>query len=110
LADRQVPVCRLDEKISDVAERLRASEWSECVVTNPSGIVLGMLRKAMWEGVENGMLVEQTMEAGPATFRPHVRHDEMFAYMQKKKLKTALVTSPDGKLIGIVRRKELMKK
>jgi predicted transcriptional regulator len=107
LACREVPTCKLDEKISDVAERLQSSKWSECVVTNQAGIVLGLLRKAMWEGVDNGVLVEQTMEPGPATFRPHVRGDEMLAYLQTKKLKSALVTTSQGELVGLVRRKDL---
>ena len=107
LACREVPTCRLDETISEVAERLQSSNWSECVVTNQATIVLGLIRKAMWDGVDNGMLVEQTMESAPATFRPHVRSDEMLAYMQKKKLKSALVTTSEGKLVGLVRRKDL---
>ena len=100
-------MCRLDEKLSTIAERLRPTSWHECVVVNDAGIVLGLVRKAMWEGVENDLTVEQTMEPGPATFRPHVRADEMLAYMEKKKLKTALVTTSEGKLLGMVRRKDL---
>lgn len=107
LAERDVPTCRLDDKLSDVAERLQSSAWQHCVVVNDAQVVLGLVRRATWEGIQNGMLVEQAMEAAPSTFRPHVRADEMLSYFQKKKLKSALVTKSDGKLVGLVRRRAL---
>ena len=101
---REVPVCRLEDKLSALAQRLRPSAWNECVVVNEPGIVLGLLRKPMWEGATDAVTAEQVMEASPITFRPHVRRDEIIPYMEKHKMETALVTTPDGKLLGLVRR------
>ena len=106
LANRDAPVCRLNDKLSDLEQRLRLSGWSECVVVNEPGIVLGLLRKSMWEGAANGMTAEQAMESAPMTFRPHVRCDEIIPYMEKNKMESALVTTADGKLLGLVRRED----
>ncbi len=70
LADREVPVCRFDDKLADLAQRLRPTGWSECVVVNEPGIVLGLVRKSMWEHAADDMTAEQVMESGPITFRP----------------------------------------
>lgn len=111
LVHREVPVCHFDEKLSDVAERLKSGSWRECVVVSEANVVLGLLRRAMWEGIgeDSDMVAEQTMELAPSTFRPHVRADAMLSHMQEKKMKSALVTTADGKLVGIVRRQELGK-
>lgn len=61
----------------------------------------------MWEDAADDMTAEQAMESAPITFRPHVRRDEMVSYMQKKKMKSALLTTSDGKLAGLLRRKDL---
>ena len=104
LALREVPVCRLEDKLSALAQRLRPSAWNQCVVVNEAGIVLGLLRKSMWEGATNDVTAEQVMESAPITFRPHLRRDEIIADMEKKKMESALVTTPDGKLLGLLRR------
>jgi CBS domain-containing protein len=106
LVHRDVPTCRLDEKLSKLEQRLRASGWSECVVINEPRIVLGLLRKSMWEGATKGATAEQMMESAPITFRPHVRREEIVPYMQKRKMKTVLVTTADGVLLGLLRRRD----
>jgi CBS domain-containing protein len=52
--------------------------------------------------------VEQAMEPAPITFRPYVRRDEIISYMEKKKMESALVTTPDGKLLGLVRHEAIV--
>jgi CBS domain-containing protein len=106
LAQPDVPTCRLDEKLSEIEQRLRSGGWSECVVVNEPKIVLGLLRKSMWEGATNGATAEQVMESAPITFRPHVRREDIVPYMQKKKMKTVLVTTADGGLRGLLRRRD----
>jgi CBS domain-containing protein len=106
LADREVPVCRFDDKLADLAQRLRPTRWSECVVVNEPGIDLGLLRKS-WEHAGDDITAEQVMESGPITFRPHVGRDETVSYLQEKKIPSVLVTTSDGKLVGLARRKDL---
>jgi CBS domain-containing protein len=107
LAHADVPVCRLDDKLSDLEQRLGPTNWSECVVVNEPGIVLGLLRRSMWEGAASDITAEQVMEPAPITFRPYVRRDELVPYLQKKKMTSALVTTADGKLVGLISRKDV---
>jgi len=109
IAQSDVPSCRLDESLSDLQERVARSGWDECVVTDESGVVLGLVRKTTWEGAAGDTALEQIMDSGPATFRPHVPLDEMSAFMEKRKVSSVLVTTSEGKLIGAVRRQDVEK-
>jgi Mg/Co/Ni transporter MgtE len=107
LAKRDVPVCELTETIAAVQKKVRGGTWESCVVVNTERIVLGVLQKNVWEEAGTDMPVEQLMEPGPSTFRPHLTRTEMTTYMEKKKMQTALVTTPDGKLLGLLRLQDL---
>jgi len=73
---------------------------------NDHDIVLGWLSK---EAIESSTAssVEESMEPGPSTFRPNVPLEEMRDYMRPRKMKRALVTSSDGRLIGAVELSEI---
>ena len=107
LANRDVPVCGINDKLADVAQRLAPTRWGECVVINEPGIVLGLLRKSMWADAAEEITAEQAMESGPTTFRPHARRDEMLTYLKKKNIDSAIITTSDGKLVGSLQREEL---
>ncbi len=77
------------------------------MVVNEPGFVVGLLLNSMWEHAADDMTAEQAMESGPITFRPSVRRDEMVSYLQEKQMQSALVTTSDGKLVGLLRRKDL---
>jgi CBS domain-containing protein len=107
LANKDVPVCQPSEKIAALQSRMRGSEWEACVVVNAERVVFGLLRRSVWQEVDADLPAEQVMDPAPVTFRPHAAREKTAGYMQKKKLATALVTTPDGKLLGLVRRKDL---
>jgi CBS domain-containing protein len=107
VANPEVPVCEPSETIAGIRKRLRGGHWETCVVVNADRVVLGLLRKDAWEEAASDMPAEQVMDPAPSTFRPHLTREEMASTMQKKKMKTALVTTPDGKLLGLLRRKDL---
>ena len=46
------------------------------------------------------------MRNGPSTFRPNVSVPEMLDYMRKHKLRTAPITTGEGRLVGLVRRED----
>lgn len=107
VSKQDVPLCQPSEKISDVQKRLSGDEWEACVVVNSDRVVLGLLRKSAWPQADPEIPVEQLMEPAPSTFRPHVSTGEMATHMDKNKMSTALVTTPDGKLVGLLLRKDL---
>jgi Mg/Co/Ni transporter MgtE len=105
VARRDVPTCALDERLRAVAERVQAAGWDACVVVNPERVVLGLLRaKELQADPELG--IEQAMRPGPSTFRPHVPIAEMAELMADHDLESSPVTTSDGRLVGLLRRRD----
>jgi CBS domain-containing protein len=103
-----VPTCRLDERVGDVAERVRREGWDVCVVVNEVRVVLGLLREPTL-GEDPGKTVEEVMRPGPSTFRPFVPIVEMAQYMIEHDLASAPITTGDGVLVGMLRREDAAK-
>jgi CBS domain-containing protein len=102
-AARDVPTCGPSERIGVVRERAKAAGWDVCVVVNAQRVVLGILRQRELE-VDPEASVEEVMELGPSTFRPNVPIAELREYFQKHALPSAPITTPDGVLMGLLRR------
>jgi CBS domain-containing protein len=103
---RDVPTCALDEPLAAVRARVRASGWDTCIVVSDQRIVLGRLgRKAVASNSDES--VEEAMSTGPSTVRPSIGTDALLERMCSRNLTSYLVTTPDGRLVGLVRRDEL---
>jgi Mg/Co/Ni transporter MgtE len=103
VARRDVPTCRVDERLGDVRERVAASGWDACVVVNETRVVFGLLR-ADELASDPDEPVERVMRPGPSTFRPHVDILEMADYMVRKNLVNCPITTSDGRLVGLLLR------
>jgi CBS domain-containing protein len=103
---RDAPTCSLRERIGDVRSRAAAARWEACVVISEERVVLGLLRAAELQA-DPGLLVEQVMRPGPSTFRPFVSVAEMRRTMTERDLESSPVTTSDGKLVGLVTKKEV---
>jgi Mg/Co/Ni transporter MgtE len=105
VARPDVPTCRLDERIGQVRKRVRAAGWDACVVVSDQRVVLGLLRAGKLERGQDEP-IEQVMRPGPSTFRPHVLIEELAHFMVHHDLPTSLVTTSDGRLVGLLRRED----
>jgi Mg/Co/Ni transporter MgtE len=106
VAQRDVPTCTLDNDLSEVRERVCAAGWDTCIVVNEQRVVLGRLgRKAI--AADNDESVEQAMTPGPSTVRPSIGADALLERIRARNLTSYLVTTPDGRLVGLVRREQL---
>ena len=75
------------------------------MVVNEQGIVLGRLgRKAL--RADSDQTVEQAMTEGPSTVRPSIGGSAVLKRMIDDGLTSFVVTTADGKLVGVVLRKE----
>jgi Mg/Co/Ni transporter MgtE len=102
VAQRDAPTCGIDERIGNVRERVAAAGWDACVVVNETRVVLGMLRaEDLAKGIDEP--VEQVMRPGPSTVRPYVAIEEMVHHMIHHGLASSLVTTSDGRLVGLLR-------
>jgi Mg/Co/Ni transporter MgtE len=104
-AHREVPTCTLGEPLAEVRERVRAAGLDTCIVVTERRVVLGRLgRKALASDSDES--VEEAMSAGPSTVRPSNGADALLDRMRARNLTSYLVTTPDGRLVGLVRRDE----
>ncbi len=104
VADESLPTCRLTDRIGAVRDRVRASGWDGCVVTNLERIVLGLVHGKALDG-DAEATAEGVMDPGATTFRPTVTLKELLRSMREHEIKTfSLVTTGDGRLIGAIRR------
>jgi len=108
VARRDVPTCRLDDRLGDVQERVRAAGWDACVVVNDERVVLGLLREKEL-GADPDLVVERAMRPGPSTFRPFVSIEEMARFMEEHNLQNSPITTSDGRLVGLLTREDTVR-
>jgi CBS domain-containing protein len=103
---RDVPTCSLDDRLGDVRDRVVAVGWDACVVVSQERVVLGLLRAKELQA-DPDLPVERAMRPGPSTYRPFVSVAEMRRTMIDRNLPSSPVTTSDGKLVGLVRRRDV---
>jgi Mg/Co/Ni transporter MgtE len=101
-----VATCRLEERIGDVRPRVEGSPYGFGLVVSEGGTLLGRLRAAALES-DQARAVEEVMEPGPSTVRADTSPEKLRERLDKRDLSTAVVTTPDGVLLGVVRRADL---
>jgi CBS domain-containing protein len=101
-----VVTCGLDERVSEVRERVAASRYRFAFVVSASRVLLGRLRRAALEG-DGELTAEAVMEPGPSTIRPDKGLEPLAERMRKNDLTCLPVTTPEGQLLGIVRREDV---
>ncbi|MGH9053361.1 MAG: CBS domain-containing protein [Acidimicrobiia bacterium] len=100
-----VPTCRLDETIGDIRARVVDGGWDVCVVTDCDGMAIGRIRSTGFDTDADRLAVE-VMEPGPSTVRPDGLLHPLVQRMQERDAPHVFVTTPQGKLIGILIRDE----
>ncbi|MDP9296774.1 MAG: CBS domain-containing protein [Actinomycetota bacterium] len=92
-------------------ERIRAivegSGWPSCIVIHDDRVVLGRIRQSQLSEHGDHETAEQIMDPGPSTFRPDVPRQQLRDFMRKHALHTALITTAEGVLVGMVKREDL---
>jgi Mg/Co/Ni transporter MgtE len=89
----------------DVRERVHATGWDTCFITNEHGIVLGRLGRAALAR-DDDVSVGEAMTLGPSTVRPSYELDAAVDRMRKQDLTSLPVTRSDGVLVGVLRRED----
>lgn len=102
VADRAPPTCRPDQPVSEV---VGSAPPRTLIVINDEGIVLGWFRAGASAG-EGTARVEDVMEPGPATVRANEPLPPLLERMAGRQVNEIIVTTPEGRLLGVVRRPE----
>jgi CBS domain-containing protein len=105
LARTDAPTCTLADDLGTVRTRVRASSWDTCIVLDENRVVIGRLgRRAIAADDESS--VEGAMFEGPGTIRPDLTLERIVERLRERDLKMAVVTTSDGRLVGVLRRDE----
>jgi CBS domain-containing protein len=105
VARRDVPTCAPAEKHENAGDRVRAAGWDACVVVNKERVVLGLLREKEFSLDPEASVVE-VMRNGPTTFRPNEPVVKVAKRMRERGVRTVLVTTSDGRLVGLLYRED----
>jgi rhodanese-related sulfurtransferase len=98
---KDVPTCRLRERLQDVKSRRRPNQ-DTCVVVNESNIVLGVIHKDAWEADPDARIGD-IMDPAPQTIRPDLEPKDAQKILRGYQAATVLVTTSDGELLGALR-------
>lgn len=99
---REVPICSLNHSVSEAKARAEKLGWDICAVVNKQGVVLGLLGGDAWSHLADPL--DRVMKTAPTTLRPNYSVDDATEFLRKQKLDAVLITTPEGKLMGIFRR------
>jgi CBS domain-containing protein len=102
---KDVPTCRLDDRLEDICQQLDQSGWDTCFVVDDRRVVLGRIGRRAIRGRAH-VSAEQAMTPGPSTIRPSARLDAVVERMQKQNLAGLPVTTSDGRLVGLLLRED----
>jgi CBS domain-containing protein len=105
VARRDAPTCYVTDRLSNAQARVQATGGTICIVVNSEGVVLGRLRKGAFDS-DPTTIVEDIMESGPTTIRPDTLLESITKRMQERKVDGIVVTTSDGRLIGVLYRKD----
>jgi CBS domain-containing protein len=105
-ANQDVVTCALDDTVGAVHARVEQSPYGFACVVGARGVLLGRLRAAALEGNADAT-AETVMEPGPSTVRPDTPPERLRERLERGNLTTAVITDPDGRLLGVVRRDDL---
>ena len=98
---RDAPTCAPGDRLRDVCARLDETGWDTCFVLDAGGVVLGRIgRRAI--RARGHATAEEAMTLGPSTIRPSARLEAMVERMRGQKLTSLPVTTPDGRLVGLL--------
>jgi CBS domain-containing protein len=91
-ADREPSTCAPATPVSELA--------GPALVVGPGGVVLGRVQP---DGHPPDVPAEDVMTPGPATVRANEPLDEFLRRMERRNVAEIIVTTPEGRLLGVVR-------
>jgi CBS-domain-containing membrane protein len=106
LARQDAATCGLTEAIGAVRERVDASPYDFALVLAAGRVLLGLVRGAALRD-DATVAAESVMQPGPSTVRADADPHRLRERLERQHSQTAIVTDPDGRLLGVVRRTDL---
>ena len=106
IARRDDVTCRLNDRISDVINRIRDAGKEACIVTTDGAVVLGRVRIDRLQGDAQAK-AEGVMESGPTTTRADTTLESILERLNARDVDSILVATSDGRLVGTLYRSDV---
>ncbi|MEV5549719.1 CBS domain-containing protein [Streptomyces sp. NPDC052309] len=103
VADRNVPLCTLDQPLDDVVDMLDETGRRAAVVVDDDQVVMGLVRHREAAG-HTGGTVGDTVRPGPVTVRADQPLPPLLERMTQTGTAAVPVTDPEGRLLGLLER------
>jgi|SRR5579864_5087828 len=101
-----VVTCAPTDRAGDVRERVAGSPYPFALIISQGRVLLGRAPMSALEARPDAA-IEEVMDPGPSTVRPHKTAEGVASDLKQKELRWAIVTTPEGELIGVATRTEL---
>jgi rhodanese-related sulfurtransferase len=101
-----VSTCDREDRVAAIRQRIDGSPYGFALAL-ADRVVLGRVRRSRLDDVSEDASAELLMEPGPSTTRPHTDPDALASQLQQSGASTAILTTPEGELLGVVRRADL---
>jgi CBS domain-containing protein len=98
--------CASTDRASAVLELIKGSPYPFALVTTDGGVVLGRVPTSSVKPSSEEP-VWDVAEPGPKTFRPHHSVENVTRHLAERNLRWAIVTTPEGRLLGVASRADL---
>jgi rhodanese-related sulfurtransferase len=105
-ARHDVVTCALDDVAEEIRRRIDASPYGFALVL-ADRVVLGRIRRTRVGDAPDDASAELLLEPGPSTTRPHTDRAELEKQFERSDTSTAILTTPEGELLGVVSRRDL---
>lgn len=106
LARDDVVTCGLTDLVGPIREQVTRSRYPFALVLSAGGVLLGRLRASALD-CDPQLRADDVMEPGPSTVRPHRTAAGIAESLAEKELRWTIVTTPEGRLIGVAARGDL---
>jgi CBS domain-containing protein len=99
-------LCRPTDRMIDVCESIERSPYPFALVTSDDGTLLGRAPSSVLDPASERP-VWDVAQPGPKTFRPHASAEKVLGVLADKGLRWAIVTTPEGRVLGVAWREDL---
>lgn len=106
LARQDCATCTVEDRADEIRRRIDASPYGFALVL-AAGVVVGRVRRSRLEQAAGDAGAEEVLEPGPSTTRPHTDPAELAGRLRRSGVRTAILTTPAGELMGVVRESDL---
>ncbi|HKO28128.1 MAG TPA: hypothetical protein VJU80_11765 [Solirubrobacteraceae bacterium] len=99
--------CASGDRVADVLDAIKSSPYTFALVTDETGHLLGRVRGSLCSESDRERTAGEVMELDPSTVRAHRSAEAVAGRLAEKGFKWAIVTTPEGRLLGVAWREDL---